>query len=96
MRTTTRVCPARSLATCDGMQQHHVLVEPCWWLRGRSASLYQCGIYRVNTVLEIRVSSSHEGLVYSEMVTDVEAARDLARTCHTRMLATGCFDPLWT
>jgi hypothetical protein len=54
------------------MQQHHAFVEPCWWLRGRSTSLYRCGIYRVNAMLEIRVSSSHEGRVYSEVVTDLE------------------------
>jgi hypothetical protein len=47
-------------------------------------------------MMEIRVSSRDEGLVYSELVTDVEAARARARTRYTRMLATGCFEPLWT
>jgi hypothetical protein len=47
-------------------------------------------------MMEIRVISSDEGLVYSQLVSDVDAARELARTCHTRMLATGRFEPVWT
>jgi len=57
------------------------LVEACWYAQGSTGKTVSCGIYLTDDPgFEVRAGYTDEDLLYSQRVSTIELARELAAT----------------
>lgn len=72
------------------------LLETCWRMRSRQKAtrILECGIYRVQSGVEVRVGYGPDDLLYSHLVVEIGGGRTLAAALRETVLAKGGFDEL--
>ena len=72
------------------------LLEACWRFVGPSGRPLRCGISRVATGLEMRCAYGDEDIVRTQLIPDLESARELAAEWRRALINKGGFDELST
>ena len=67
------------------------LVEMCWRMKGPSGRILDCGIYRIETGLEIRCGYGPDDLLRSQHAAEIGTARELAEQWRQAAIAKGGF-----
>ncbi len=69
-------------------------VESCWYAQGPSGKTVTCGIYTTDAPgFEVRAGYTEDDLLYSQRVSTIELARELAATWRQAAIDKG-FDEL--
>jgi hypothetical protein len=61
-------------------------LEVCWRMRRESGRTYECGIYRSHTWYEVRLAGGEDVIVYSQVATSLERAREVAALWHATLM----------
>jgi hypothetical protein len=65
------------------------LLEVCWRVVGPSENVIECGIYRTDVGLEVRVGYSVEHLIRSQFAVEIGTARETADEWKRAAIAKG-------
>ena len=65
------------------------LLEVSWRFVGPSQRVLECGLYAVETGLEVRVGYSAEDIVRTQLVPDIGIARELAAAWRLALVEKG-------
>jgi hypothetical protein len=68
------------------------LIELRWRMKGPARRILECGIYRTDAGLEVRVGYSAEDLLRSQLAVEIGSARELAEEWRQAVLAKGSFE----
>jgi hypothetical protein len=65
------------------------LLKTCWRFIDPSQRIFECGIYRTDLGLEVRVGYGPEDLLRSQFAIEISAARDIASDWNQAVIAKG-------
>lgn len=67
------------------------LLETPWQLCSPSRRILGCGIYRTDTGIEVRVGYHVDDVLYSQLLPEIESAREKAAELRAAVVAKGGF-----